>query len=82
MSAVWFNEVVQVRHMHYWNFAYRCARKGPWEQHARDRERFNRRIANFAVILNPILLNHIIKCTSEKKNNKNIVKMMFFYYIS
>ena len=29
-----------------WSFAYRQARKGIWEQEARDRERFRHRINN------------------------------------
>ncbi|KAK0167525.1 hypothetical protein PV327_004912 [Microctonus hyperodae] len=39
-----------------WDFAYRAARKGPWEQAARDRERFNNRINFVGKILDPILL--------------------------
>lgn len=41
--------------MHTWNFAYRAARKGPWETFVRDRERFKIRIQRTAVILDPIL---------------------------
>ncbi|KAK0085897.1 hypothetical protein PV326_005754 [Microctonus aethiopoides] len=39
-----------------WDFAYRAARKGPWEEAARDRERFNNRINCVGEILDPILL--------------------------
>ncbi|KAG7214022.1 hypothetical protein KM043_001392 [Ampulex compressa] len=38
-----------------WDFAYRAARKGPWEEMARDRERFRGRIKCIECILNPIL---------------------------
>ena len=47
-----------------WGFAYREARKGNWEQCARDRERFERRINNVKLILDPVLLK-------RKKSIKN-----------
>lgn len=34
----------KVHHMYTWAFAYRQSRRGPWECHARDRERFQTRI--------------------------------------
>ncbi|XP_078286644.1 protein phosphatase 1 regulatory subunit 15B-like [Rhinoraja longicauda] len=45
-KKVRFCPVVKVHWMIVWDFASRAARKGPWEQHARDRNRFQRRIAN------------------------------------
>lgn len=46
-----------------WDYAYRAARKGPWEEMARDRERFRGRINCIERVLNPILTiqhrNHI-----------------------
>ncbi|XP_076753583.1 protein phosphatase 1 regulatory subunit 15 [Xylocopa sonorina] len=47
------NPVVHV--MIQWDFAYRAARKGPWEEMARDRERFRGRINCIERVLNPIL---------------------------
>uniref|UniRef100_A0A6V7L7C9 Protein DP71L n=1 Tax=Bracon brevicornis TaxID=1563983 RepID=A0A6V7L7C9_9HYME len=38
-----------------WNYAYRAARKGPWEEMARDRDRFRGRVHRTGQILNPIL---------------------------
>jgi len=45
-SKVRFCDTVEVQHMVAWSFAYRQARKGIWEQEARDRERFRHRINN------------------------------------
>ncbi|MBN3307784.1 protein phosphatase 1 regulatory subunit 15A [Amia ocellicauda] len=44
MKKVSFSPVVQVHVMHAWSFASRAARRGPWEEMARDRVRFRRRI--------------------------------------
>ena len=44
-----------------WDYAYRAARKGPWEQFARDREHFKRRICNLASILEPCLAKKLVK---------------------
>uniref|UniRef100_W5M566 Protein phosphatase 1, regulatory subunit 15B n=1 Tax=Lepisosteus oculatus TaxID=7918 RepID=W5M566_LEPOC len=43
-KKVSFSPVVQVHVMHAWSFALRAARRGPWEEMARDRARFRRRI--------------------------------------
>ncbi|KAL6259930.1 hypothetical protein P5V15_009840 [Pogonomyrmex californicus] len=40
-----------------WDYAYRAARKGPWEEIARDNERFKGRINSIALVLDPILKN-------------------------
>ncbi|XP_017877209.1 uncharacterized protein LOC108623303 [Ceratina calcarata] len=54
------NPVVHV--MVQWDYAYRAARKGPWEEMARDRERFRGRINCIERVLNPIL-------TSQHRNH-------------
>lgn len=38
-----------------WSYAYRNARKGPWEEYARDTNRFTRRIEQSEKLLKPIL---------------------------
>ena len=48
-------ELVKVHLIVAWDFAYRNARKGPWEELARDRDRFRRRIDNLSEVLEPCL---------------------------
>lgn len=36
--------LVQIKYMVVWSFAYHSSRRGNWEEYARDRERFKRRI--------------------------------------
>ncbi|XP_050302615.1 uncharacterized protein LOC126740578 [Anthonomus grandis grandis] len=38
------NQLCEVHPMIKWSYAYQAARKGPWEMHARDRDRFRWRI--------------------------------------
>lgn len=60
---VHFNEAVQIHVLVKWKFAYQAARRGHWEQHARDRERFRFKIKNYySIIINPVLENMIKKC--------------------
>lgn len=40
-----FSSNVTVHRIVTWSYAYRMARKGPWEECARDRSRFQKRIA-------------------------------------
>ncbi|RZC32997.1 uncharacterized protein BDFB_001336 [Asbolus verrucosus] len=40
------NELCQVHPMIMWAYAYQAARKGPWEECARDRDRFHKRVKN------------------------------------
>ncbi|XP_076842147.1 uncharacterized protein LOC143486468 [Brachyhypopomus gauderio] len=44
VKKVRFSPVVEVHKMWAWSFANQASRKGPWEEHARDRDRFQRRI--------------------------------------
>ncbi|OAD54670.1 Protein phosphatase 1 regulatory subunit 15A [Eufriesea mexicana] len=63
VQKVKFNLNPMIHIMVKWDYAYRAARKGPWEEMARDRERFRSRINCIERVLNPILTvqhrNHI-----------------------
>jgi len=50
-----FDLIPVVHVMVKWNYAYRAARKGPWEEIARDNNRFKGRINSIAHVLDPIL---------------------------
>lgn len=50
-----FNDRTNVHLMVAWDFAYRAARLGPWEQMARDRCRFRDRILRLEMTLSPVL---------------------------
>ncbi|XP_055858560.1 uncharacterized protein LOC129920991 [Episyrphus balteatus] len=54
-KKVTFDPHPVVHVMHAWNYAYRAARKGHWEDFARDRTRFQQRIERTSVYLNPVL---------------------------
>ncbi|XP_015183363.1 PREDICTED: suppressor protein SRP40 [Polistes dominula] len=56
-----------VHTMFKWDYAYRAARKGPWEEMARDRCRFNGRINNCHLILSPVLQDdHRVRVWTER----------------
>lgn len=55
VQKVKFNLNPEIHIMVQWDYAYRAARKGPWEEMARDRERFRGRINCIERVLNPIL---------------------------
>ncbi|XP_014227001.1 dentin sialophosphoprotein-like isoform X2 [Trichogramma pretiosum] len=55
-AKVSFDLKPQVHLMIKWDFAYRKARPGPWEQAARDRGRFARRVSDSHKVLDKILL--------------------------
>lgn len=44
MFQVEFSPIVQVHKMQAWTFALQASRKGHWEEFARDRDRFQKRI--------------------------------------
>ncbi|XP_058036615.1 protein phosphatase 1 regulatory subunit 15A isoform X2 [Ahaetulla prasina] len=54
-KKVRFSPVVTVHSLVVWDYASRAARRGPWEEMARDRCRFHRRITQMAAILEPCL---------------------------
>ncbi|XP_064600375.1 uncharacterized protein LOC135466674 [Liolophura sinensis] len=49
------DKLTTVHPMIAWSHAYQSARKGPWEQYARDRQRFQRRVQEAESYLSPIL---------------------------
>ena len=57
-------ELVVVHNMVAWDFAYRAARKGPWEEYARNRQHFRRRIDTLSSILTPCLIKKLKACSS------------------
>lgn len=54
------NELVEVHCIIAWEFAYRNARKGNWEQYSVDRERFKRRIESIAAVIEPCLKQKLV----------------------
>ncbi|XP_043938647.1 uncharacterized protein LOC122811115 [Protopterus annectens] len=64
LKQVRFSPVVHVHTMCAWSYALRAARKGPWEEMARDRERFQSRINESEKILGHYL---------NKRYNKKIL---------
>lgn len=55
MKKVTFGNT-DVRVMYVWPYAHQEARRGEWEQAARDRERFKMRIQKLNKIIDPMLV--------------------------
>uniref|UniRef100_A0ACB8EWC3 Uncharacterized protein n=2 Tax=Sphaerodactylus townsendi TaxID=933632 RepID=A0ACB8EWC3_9SAUR len=55
VKKVRFSSKVAVHTLVVWDYASRAARRGPWEEMARDRCRFQRRIAEVGALLKPCL---------------------------
>lgn len=55
------SSIAVVHEMVAWNFAYRAARKGQWEEYARNRAHFLRRIDKLASILEPCIAKKLAK---------------------
>ncbi|KAJ6654342.1 hypothetical protein lerEdw1_006935 [Lerista edwardsae] len=55
IKKVRFSPVVTIHPLIVWDYASRAARRGPWEEMARDRSRFSRRITEVGAILEPCL---------------------------
>ena len=58
------DELVEVHTIIAWEYAYRAARKGPWEQFARDRGHFRRRIESVSSVLEPCLSAKLSRMSS------------------
>jgi len=58
VKKVTFDPKPKIYIQYVWPFAYQQARKSEWEQYARDRDRFTRRIIESEHILNPVLNEH------------------------
>ena len=54
-------DLVKIHYLIAWQFAHKHARKCYWEQCARDRVRFENRIANTEALLENVLKNKISK---------------------
>nr|XP_008117123.1 PREDICTED: protein phosphatase 1 regulatory subunit 15A [Anolis carolinensis] len=81
IKKVRFSSVVTIHPLIAWDYAYRTARRGPWEEMARDRCRFHRRIAQVGAILQPCLemehrakmwrkLHGVQDCATKEDNTK------------
>lgn len=73
-TKVRFNPMPIVHTMIQWNYAYRAARRGPWEEMARDRERFRSRINCIGHVLEPVLAKqHRMRVWHERFDDQNVV---------
>ena len=58
---------VTVHTLYVWDYAYRQARKGPWQMHATDSARFERRIQNVEEMLKSVLEKKLIQIRETHK---------------
>lgn len=67
------DDLCHVHTMVQWSYAYQQARKGHWEEYARDRDRFSRKAAEIEKILVPIFdAAHRSKVYRERFENTNL----------
>lgn len=71
MKQVCFEENPRVRVMRVWEYASRSARRGGWEQAARDRVRFQMRIERTKKILDPVLEKKRSEFTVHREEKVN-----------
>lgn len=69
-----FNLQPKIHTMIKWDYAYRAARRGPWEEMARDRERFRGRICCISRILDPILTKKHRECIYQNRFNQPLIE--------
>lgn len=59
-KRVTFAEKTDIKMMYAWQFAYNQARRDKWQQAARDRGRFEKRIYDTGKIIEPVLENKFL----------------------
>ena len=55
-----------VHNLYVWSYAYKMARRGPWEQVARDQFRFKQRIEKTGEIIEPVLKKFLSRCVTAQ----------------
>lgn len=65
-KVVRFDECPRVLVMHTWSWASREARRGQWEQIARDTQRFKMRIERQKDVIEPVLVKKLQLMLSDK----------------
>lgn len=58
-KSVSFHTIHEIKFLYTWKYAHQQARKGTWHIDAVDRIRFQRRITQTEIIIDPVLHNHI-----------------------
>lgn len=52
--------------LYVWTYAYKAARRGSWEEAARDRERFQHRIERINQLIKPVLMKKLNQYAENK----------------